>query len=109
MFYVLAAVTRLAFYNVEDDAVRFVGAPTPAAALLCATPLLLPTPAWAASWPLAVAGAAMIASITIPRPRPIGLAVFACWATPSSDGMCCDIEGLITPRGSSLTGPSPRP
>ncbi len=80
-FYVLAAVTRLAYYNVEDDHTRFVGVPAPAAALLCATSLLVPIPAWAASWPFVVAGAAMVAPIAIPRPRAVGLAVFTCWAT----------------------------
>lgn len=80
MFYMLAAVTRLAYYNVDDDHTQFVGVPAPAAALLCATSLLVPTPIWAASWPFVVAGAAMIAPIRIPRPRGLALAVFAGWA-----------------------------
>lgn len=80
VFYALAAVTRLAFYNVEDDIVGFVGTPTPAAALVCLTSLLWPTPGWTASWPLVVAGVAMIAPIPIRRPRATGLALFACWA-----------------------------
>jgi phosphatidylserine synthase len=79
-FYVLAAATRLAHYNVAGDDRRFVGLPTPAAALLCATSLLLPTPAWGAAWPLLVGGGAMIAPFSFPRPRGVGLALFACWA-----------------------------
>ena len=79
-FYALAAVTRLAHFNTADDGARFVGLPTPAAALLCATALLLPNPAWAAPWPLIVGGAAMIAPFSFPRPRGLGLALFACWA-----------------------------
>ena len=78
VFYVLCAVTRLTYYNVADDESRFVGVPAPAAALVCATALLLPS--WAGAWPLVIAGAAMIAPIAIPRPRGVGLAVFACWA-----------------------------
>jgi CDP-diacylglycerol--serine O-phosphatidyltransferase len=80
LFYALSVVTRLAFYNVEDDAAGFVGVPTPAAALLCATSLLLPSEAWVGGWALAVAGVAMIAPLAIPRPRALGLAVFSCWA-----------------------------
>jgi CDP-diacylglycerol--serine O-phosphatidyltransferase len=80
VFYVLAVVTRLASYNLDEDAAGFVGVPTPAAALLCATALLMPRDAWVGGWPLAVAGAAMIAPLAIPRPRALGLTVFACWA-----------------------------
>ena len=79
-FYVLAVVTRLAFYNVQEDEERFVGIPTPAAALVCCTSLLLPSPAWAACWPLALSGALMIAPLPIARPRARGLSLFAAWA-----------------------------
>ena len=77
--YVLAAVTRLSFYNVEGDETRFVGIPTPAAALLCVTSLLVQTPPWLAAWPLLVGGALMIAPIALPRPRGVGLLAFASW------------------------------
>lgn len=79
-FYLLAVVTRLAFYNVEHDGDRFVGIPTPAAGLVCCTSLLLPSPAWAAWWPLALGGALMIAPLPIARPRARGLSLFAAWA-----------------------------
>lgn len=78
--YVGAAVTRLAFYNVEGDGVRFVGLPAPAAALVCATSLVLPTPAWASAWPLLVGAVAMVAPFSFPRPRGLGLAAFVAWA-----------------------------
>jgi phosphatidylserine synthase len=78
--YCLAAVGRLAFYNVAGDGGRFVGIPAPAAALLCATSLLVPVPAWAAPWPLVLGGAAMIAPFSVPRPRGPGLAAFVLWA-----------------------------
>jgi phosphatidylserine synthase len=79
-FYVLAVVTRLAFYNIQDDEERFIGIPTPAAGLVCCTSLLLPSPAWAAWWPLALGGALMIAPLPIARPRARGLSFFAAWA-----------------------------
>ena len=78
--YLLAAVTRLAFYGVEQDGARFVGAPAPAAALLCVTSLLMPAPQWAAAWPLVAGGVLMVAPIAIRRPGPIGVATFATWA-----------------------------
>lgn len=79
-FYLLAVVTRLAFYNVEEDGDRFVGIPTPAAGLVCCTSLLLPSPAWATWWPLALSGVLMIAPLPIARPRARGLSLFAAWA-----------------------------
>lgn len=79
-FYVLAVVTRLAFYNVQEDEDRFVGIPTPAAGLVCCTSLLIPSPAAAACWPLALSGALMIAPLPIARPRARGLSLFAAWA-----------------------------
>jgi CDP-diacylglycerol---serine O-phosphatidyltransferase len=80
LFYVTAVVTRLAFYNIQDDDDRFIGIPTPAAALLCCTSLLVPVPAPFAAWPLAVAGVLMIAPLEIPRPGVPGLSLFAAWA-----------------------------
>jgi CDP-diacylglycerol--serine O-phosphatidyltransferase len=80
LFYVTAVVTRLAFYNIQDDDDRFIGVPTPAAALLCCTSLLVPVPAPFAAWPLALAGVLMIAPLEIPRPGVPGLSLFAAWA-----------------------------
>lgn len=79
--YVSAVVTRLGFYNVEGDDSRFVGLPTPAAALVWSTYLLWPAPSpWLAPVLFVGCALAMIAPITIPRPRAPGLAAFALWA-----------------------------
>lgn len=80
VFYMLATATRLAFYNVQEDEDRFIGIPTPAAGLVCCTSLLIPSPAWAACWPLALSGVLMIAPLPIARPRARGLSLFAAWA-----------------------------
>jgi CDP-diacylglycerol--serine O-phosphatidyltransferase len=80
LVYVLAAVTRLGFFNLEDDARTFVGIPTPAIALVWSS-LLLSTPSAPLVACLFVAAAAgMVAPIVIPRPRPVVLALFAGWA-----------------------------
>lgn len=78
--YALAAVGRLVFYNVEEDAARFVGLPAPAAALVCLTAMALPVPAWGAPFALVICGAAMVAPFSFQRPRRLGLAAFALWA-----------------------------
>ena len=80
VFYVLAVVTRLSFYNVEGDDTRFIGVPAPAAALLCVTSLLVSVPSWAAPWPLVVGGALMIAPVSFPRPKGMALSAFVAWA-----------------------------
>ena len=80
LFYAIAVVTRLAFYNVQDDDDRFIGIPTPAAALLCCTSLLVPVPTAFVAWPLALGGVLMIAPLPIPRPGVPGLSLFAAWA-----------------------------
>jgi CDP-diacylglycerol--serine O-phosphatidyltransferase len=80
LLYVLAAVTRLGFFNLEDDARTFVGIPTPAIALVWSSVLLsTPSPAVVACVFVAAA-AGMVAPIVIPRPRPGVLALFAGWA-----------------------------
>ena len=80
--YLGAVVTRLGFYNVETDDTRFVGLPTPAAALVWSTYLLWPVPAppWLVPVLFTGCGMAMIAPIAIPRPGAVGLAVFSLWA-----------------------------
>jgi CDP-diacylglycerol--serine O-phosphatidyltransferase len=91
--YALAVVTRLAFYNVQEEESRFVGIPTPAAGLLCCTSLLIPTPAAAAAWPLAVAAALMVAPLPIPRPGARGLSLFAAWAASLAIAFATRIPG----------------
>ena len=78
--YVVAAVTRLGFYNVEQDDARFVGIPTPAAALLWSTLLLFSPPAWLVATLLFGCAALMIAPLPIPRPRGVALGAFGLWA-----------------------------
>ncbi len=80
--YLGAVVTRLGFYNVEGDDTRFVGLPTPAAALVWSTYLFLPLPSppWLVPVLFIGCGLAMISPITIPRPRAVGLTVFSLWA-----------------------------
>jgi phosphatidylserine synthase len=77
--YVLATVTRLSFYNVEQDESRFVGVPMPAIALIWSTCLLWPV-AWSVV-PIVCLGCAiaMVAPVAIPRPRGAAFAAFALW------------------------------
>jgi len=77
--YVLCALTRLAHFNIAHDATRFVGLPTPVAALVWSTLLL-----WGPDAPRAVAttlvlAVAMVSPLPIGRPARRGLTVFASW------------------------------
>ncbi len=77
--YVLATVTRLSFYNVEQNESHFVGVPMPAIALIWSTCLL-----WPVSWHVVpivslACATAMVAPVIIPRPRGAALAGFAMW------------------------------
>jgi CDP-diacylglycerol--serine O-phosphatidyltransferase len=76
----VAAMTRLAHFNVDDDPGRFVGVPTPAIALVWSTALLWPVPASAGPVLFLGCAVAMVAPVTIPRPQAAGLALFAAWA-----------------------------
>lgn len=80
--FVLSAVTRLAFFNVEGDDTRFVGVPMPAIALVCSTALLpgvLPLATASAPLLFLVCAVAMVAPLPIPRPSASGLALVAAW------------------------------
>jgi hypothetical protein len=77
--YVLATVTRLSFYNVEQDESRFVGVPTPAIALIWSTCLLWPVAWWAVPFVSSACAVVMVAPVIIPRPRGAVLACFALW------------------------------
>ena len=78
--YLLAAVTRLSAFNVDEDGSRFVGLPTPAVALIWSTALLWPPPPSVIALLFLACGAAMVAPFGFPRPRGTGLAAFALWA-----------------------------
>jgi len=77
--YVLAAATRLSFYNAENDDAAFVGVPTPVAALIWATYLLVATLPWLVIALFVGVGAAMVSPVVVPRPRRLALVVFAMW------------------------------
>ena len=77
--YALATVTRLSFYNVEQNESRFIGVPMPAIALIWSTCLL-----WPVSWSVVpivslACAIAMVAPVVIPRPRGAAFAGFALW------------------------------
>jgi phosphatidylserine synthase len=78
--YVLATVTRLSFFTIEQDETRFVGVPTPAIALIWSTCLLWPVAWWAVPFVATACAIAMVAPVIIPRPRGAALACFALWA-----------------------------
>jgi phosphatidylserine synthase len=77
--YALATVTRLSFYNVEQDASRFIGVPMPAIALIWSTCLLWPVPWWSVPVFSVACAVAMVAPVIIPRPRGAAFAGFALW------------------------------
>jgi CDP-diacylglycerol--serine O-phosphatidyltransferase len=78
--YATAVVMRLAHYNLQEEERLFIGVPTPAAALMVATSLLVPVSGWPALWPLIAGAVLMISPIPLARPRRRGLAAFAAWA-----------------------------
>ena len=76
--YVVAAVTRLGFYNLSL-ASDFVGLPTPVPALLVASVLLAPPSPASAALLLSGCAVAMVAPVRLTRPTGPGLAAFAAW------------------------------
>jgi CDP-diacylglycerol--serine O-phosphatidyltransferase len=79
--YVIAALTRLGYYNLtESSQPYFVGLPAPAATLIMSSVLLSDPSAISSAVALAVCAIAMISPVRIPRPRGVALAVFAAWA-----------------------------
>jgi len=81
--YLIAVVTRLVFFNLDDNQAAFVGVPTPAIALIWSSALLAEPNAFAVAALFAICAALMLAPIPIPRPRPAGLALFVAWAISS--------------------------
>jgi CDP-diacylglycerol--serine O-phosphatidyltransferase len=80
LFYLIAVVTRLGFYNVVSDDNTFVGLPAPVGALVVATSLLFSAGAVSASVVLILCGALMLAPFRIARPKGWRLLVFVGWA-----------------------------
>ncbi|MEP6730777.1 MAG: CDP-alcohol phosphatidyltransferase family protein [bacterium] len=78
--YVVGAVTRLGFYNLtHEDTDSFIGLPAPVASMFVATMLIWPLSFVAMSTLLFGAGLAMMGGFRVPRPRGLGLALFALW------------------------------
>jgi CDP-diacylglycerol---serine O-phosphatidyltransferase len=79
--YAGCALTRLACYNVShgDDARAFVGLPTPVAALVWSSVLLVGTGIAGATIVAVVLGLGMVAPLRIARPGAAGLSLFAAW------------------------------
>lgn len=79
--YVVAALTRLGYYNLtESSRSYFVGLPAPAATLFVSTALLFDPGAVASAFVLIGCAIAMLSPFHIPRPRGRGLLLFAVWA-----------------------------
>lgn len=79
--YVLAAITRLGYYNLtHDNGPWFVGLPAPFCALVVSTSLLWSPRALAAALILICCAVAMVVPARLPRPRAPGLAAFVGWA-----------------------------
>ena len=80
-FYVLAAVTRLGFYDLHHaEHLGFIGLPTTVTGLIWSSTFLARPSVGASAVLLLVCGGAMIAPLPIPRPRGVGLVAFGTWA-----------------------------
>jgi phosphatidylserine synthase len=79
--YVLAAITRLGYYNLtHSNSPGFVGLPAPFCALVVSTSLLWSPTALKAALILVCCATAMVAPVRLRRPRTVWLAVFVGWA-----------------------------
>ena len=78
--YALGVVVRLGFFATEADRDRFIGLPTPAAALIWSTALIGTPSAPACGAVFLGTAMAMVWPVAIPRPRGVGLGLFALWA-----------------------------
>ncbi len=72
LFYAMAAITRLAYFNLslddEEGKTGFVGVPTTLMGLFWALYLLVPAGPWPSAAVLALGGGAMVSSVRIGRP-----------------------------------------
>jgi CDP-diacylglycerol--serine O-phosphatidyltransferase len=81
-FYTVCALTRLAFYNVVNagtDTRAFIGLPTPVAALIWSTMMLMPLSTVVATGTAVATAIAMVAPLHIARPTGARLIAFALW------------------------------
>lgn len=80
LLYLVAAITRLIFYNLHHAEERhFIGLPSNVAALTCASAYAFPLPAVVSATILAMSGVAMVAPIRVPRATGPWLVLFLCW------------------------------
>ena len=78
--FLVCAISRLAFFNVTHEHTDgFIGLPAPVAALLWSTVLLLEPGDAASAAVFAVAAAAMVMPLRIPRPTGPAFAAFVAW------------------------------
>jgi CDP-diacylglycerol--serine O-phosphatidyltransferase len=78
--YVVAAVSRLAFYNTSHEQTDgFIGLPVPVSALVWSSALFMSPSATVAITLFVSLAAAMVMPLPVPRPRRVALAAFACW------------------------------
>jgi phosphatidylserine synthase len=79
--YVLAAISRLGYYNLtHSNGPWFIGLPAPCCALVISTSLLWSPNAFASALILVSGAVAIVAPVRLPRPRALGLGAFAGWA-----------------------------
>jgi CDP-diacylglycerol--serine O-phosphatidyltransferase len=79
--YVVAALTRLGYYNLtESRHDHFIGLPAPAASLFVCSLLLFDPGVLSSALVLSACAVAMVAPMRITRPRGPGLLLFAAWA-----------------------------
>ncbi len=79
-FYLIAAITRLAAYNLDAESRKgFIGLPTTVAGLIWSSLFLRPPSAVVSIVVLIACGVAMVSYIPIRRPRGWGMAAFVAW------------------------------
>jgi CDP-diacylglycerol---serine O-phosphatidyltransferase len=78
--YVLAAITRLGYYNLaNEETLGFIGLPVPAAGLILSSSFLARPGTVAATLVALCSAVAMVSPIRVPRPRGVGLVAFVLW------------------------------
>jgi CDP-diacylglycerol--serine O-phosphatidyltransferase len=77
--YVLAALTRLGFYNVSDDRRSFIGMPAPVAGLIWSSAMIASQNPAIIAAVFATTAVLMLAPIHIRRPAGAGFVAFVLW------------------------------
>jgi CDP-diacylglycerol--serine O-phosphatidyltransferase len=80
--YVIAAITRLGYYNLTNtETSGFVGLPVPAAGLILSTAFMARPGTEGAALVALCTAVAMVSPIRVPRPRGSGMVAFVLWST----------------------------